>query len=198
MDLDTIYLGSSTNSREVLEAGTHQAKCFAVAYLGWKEIVWEGEMKKQNKLAIGFVTEDKTRLWKEFTLTNSPQGKFFPMLEAWLQQPFSDTDKEALKLSSLIGKPAKLVTTVKTSQKGSKYPIIASIFSSQVDIKVEIEEFKFNINDKELTNVEKVPFYLLPNEQVKNVALARSGKELVVDITGLEDTEEIDLSTIPF
>lgn len=121
-------------------AGVFAARCFSVIDLGTQVVEYQGEVKHQRKVQLGWELygEDETgaslttddgepmSISKRYTLSLSEKSKLRPDLEAWRGRPFTDEELKGFDLHNLLGAPCFLNIT--HSEKNNKtYSNIASI-----------------------------------------------------------------------
>lgn len=120
--------------------GVFAARCFSVIDLGTQETEFQGEIKHQRKVQIGWElygeAEDGTPLTtddgepmsisKRYTLSLSEKSKLRPDLEAWRGKPFTEEELKGFDLQALLGVSCFLNIT-HTEKNNKTYSNVASI-----------------------------------------------------------------------
>lgn len=119
--------------------GVFAARCWSMVDLGTQRVEFQGEVKLQRKVQIGWELfgEDENgeplvidglpmTISKRYTLSLSPKSKLRPDLEAWRARPFTEEEAKGFDLHKLIGASCMLNIT-HTERNGKTYSNVASI-----------------------------------------------------------------------
>lgn len=121
-------------------AGVFAARCWSMVDLGTQRVEFQGEVKEQRKVQIGWELfgEDENgdplvmddgkpmTISKRYTLSLSPKSRLRPDLEAWRGRPFTDEEAKGFDLHALIGAPC-MVNITHTERNGKTYSNVASL-----------------------------------------------------------------------
>ncbi len=129
----TIYLPEDKGNFELTPQGSHVAACYRVIDLGTQQVDYQGQVKHQHKIMIGWELSNELMsdgrpfsVQKRFTLSSSKKSSLRPFLEAWRGVPFSDSDFGKFDIGKLIAAPCML--GIVHDSKGDKtYANISSI-----------------------------------------------------------------------
>jgi hypothetical protein len=95
-------------------AGQYVAVCVDVIDLGYVDVNWQGNIKKQHKVVVRFwcgeYNDEKEPLFagERFTLSLHEQSALRPFLEAWRGKAFTAEELKGFDLEKLIGVNALL------------------------------------------------------------------------------------------
>lgn len=119
--------------------GVHMARCYRVIDLGTQETNYQGELKAQRKILIGWelfgedeagaelVIDDKPMtISKRYTLSLSRNARLRADLESWRGRAFTDQELRGFDVANLLGAYC-MVNVTHDSRDGKTYSNIASI-----------------------------------------------------------------------
>lgn len=120
--------------------GVYPARCWSMIDLGTQRVEYQGEIKYQRKVQIGWelfgdddagnplVADDGLPMVisKRYTLSLSPKSRLRPDLEAWRGRPFTDEEAKGFDLHNLIGAPC-LINVTHSERNGKTYSNVASL-----------------------------------------------------------------------
>lgn len=96
-------------------AGSHVAICYRVLDLGTQKVTWNGEVKLQHKLMIGWemineLMEDGRPfvVARWYTLSGFANSTLRKDIETWAAKKYTDDEFAGLDLTKLVGIPAML------------------------------------------------------------------------------------------
>lgn len=121
-------------------AGVFAARCWSMIDLGTQRVEYQGDIKYQRKVQIGWelfgedengeplTTDDGLPMVisKRYTLSLSPKSRLRPDLEAWRGRPFTDDEAKGFDLHNLIGAPC-MINVTHTERNGKTYSNVASL-----------------------------------------------------------------------
>lgn len=139
---------SEKKSFEKPKTGLQNAICCGVWSIGTQKVEFQGEVKFQKKIIIGFELEQKYSDKDEpmihlemLTVSLHPKSKLTKLIEEWRSKKLTDEEKIKFDLSSLVGNRA----TVNLVENGD-YINLSSIMPPQDSNKIEL----FGTFEKEL------------------------------------------------
>lgn len=120
--------------------GVHMARCYRVIDLGTQETNYQGELKAQRKIIIGWelfgedeageaLTTDDGKpmtISKRYTLSLSRNARLRADLESWRGRAFTDQELRGFDVGNLLGVYC-MVNVTHDSRDGKTYSNIASI-----------------------------------------------------------------------
>jgi len=112
---------------ELAPAGNHLAICYQVIDLGTQTVEWQGQIKKQRKIIIGWELPDEKMtdgrpfmISRRYTLSSYHGAKLMEHLNSWRGVPFSDDDYGNFDIQNLIGQPCQINLLHEASKDGTK------------------------------------------------------------------------------
>lgn len=123
---------------EIQPAGNHVAKVYKVYHIGTAEENVKGQMKKINKIMIGFELLNEKKVFNqdkgaepfvitaEFTLSMFKKSNLRKFVEDMLGVALQDDEADAFDVESLIGQTCLLNVVHKTSGAGNQYAKVQS------------------------------------------------------------------------
>jgi len=162
--------------RELIQAGTHIARCYSMVHLGTVQWEYLGEVKHTDKVRLTFELPFETKVFnedkgeqpmvisKEYTLSLHEKANLRNDLENWRGKSFTEEEVKAFDISKLIGVPCSVSIVHKVAKNGNTYANIGALTSlpkgttcpAQVN-----ESFEFNFDDKFDTNfIEDAPEFI--------------------------------------
>lgn len=117
---------------ELPPADTHIATCYRIIDLGTQKVEWQGTVKFQHKILIGWELDAKMQdgrpfsMSKRYTYSSHEKATFRHDLESWRGVPFTPYDLGKFQLANLLGKSC-LMGIVHTTKNGKTYANISSI-----------------------------------------------------------------------
>lgn len=160
--------------REIVPAGTHEARCYSMIHYGTIPVEYKGETKWQNKVRVIFELPNETRVFneekgeqpfsigKEYTLSLYEQSTLRKDLENWRGQKFSDDELNNFDLSRLLGVACMLTVVHAVSATGKQYAKIGSITGLPKGWEVKPLHnplFEFTVNEYSQTSFDTLPAY---------------------------------------
>lgn len=131
-----MYMPAPTKDFEEPPEGSHAARCYRVVDLGTQEVEWEGKIKHQHKVLIGWELHCDERMQdgrpfsisKRYTLSSSDKGNFRKDLEAWRGKRFEDSDfgPGGFNIKNLINVPC-LLSLARSEKGGKSYTNVVAI-----------------------------------------------------------------------
>ena len=131
---------SSSEPRELIEAGMHIARAYQMLEIGTNEENILGKTKRLCKVRIGWELPECLRVFneekgeqpcvisKEYTLSMNEKANLRKDLESWRGKKWSDQEANDFDITKLVGAPCLLNITHKASKDGSRfYEEISSI-----------------------------------------------------------------------
>lgn len=120
--------------------GVHMARCYRVIDLGTQETNYQGEVKAQRKILLGWelfgedeagapLTSDDGKpmtISKRYTLSLSRNARLRADLESWRGKAFTDQELRGFDVTNLLGAYC-MVNVTHDSRDGKTYSNIASI-----------------------------------------------------------------------
>lgn len=123
-------LPKNEGSYELAPAGNHVAVCYALIDLGTQvdqfgtkhkiRIIWElpdEKMEDGKPFSVG----------KEYTFSMSQKSNLRTDFIAWRGRDFTPEEFETFQMENILGAPAMLNVTHRTSQAGNDYAVVSSI-----------------------------------------------------------------------
>lgn len=95
-------------------AGTYGAICYRVIDLGTQEVKWEGDVKYQHKVYIGFELDEKMEdgrpyiVGRKFTVSLHEKSGLRAFLKGWRGRDFTPEELNGFSPQKLIGAPCML------------------------------------------------------------------------------------------
>lgn len=142
----SLTISEETRSeRKPIEAGSHRATLYSLVDLGTQRSEWEGKEKWQAKVRLTFELPDLTDEFEvvengkttkvekplvistEKTRSLGEKSSLRQLLESWRGQAFTAAELKNFSLKNLLGKPALISVTHKTSAAGRTYAAITSV-----------------------------------------------------------------------
>ena len=142
----SLTISEETRSeRKPVEAGSHRAVLYSLVDLGTQRSEWEGKEKWQAKVRLTFELPDLTDEFEvvengkttkvekplvistEKTRSLGEKSSLRQLLETWRGQAFTAAELKNFSLKNLLGKPALISVTHKTSAAGRTYAAITSV-----------------------------------------------------------------------
>lgn len=120
---------------EIAPAGNHMAVCYKVIDLGTQEVTWQGNLKSQRKILIGWELAEELMsdgrpfsVTSRYTFSTYERAKFRQHLESWRGKPFAESDfgPEGFDVRNLIGVGC-LLNLIHNESDGRTYANISSI-----------------------------------------------------------------------
>lgn len=120
--------------------GVHMARCYRVIDLGTQEVTFQGDVKAQRKILIGWelfgedeagealVTDEgmPMTISKRYTLSLSRNARLRADLESWRGRAFTDQELKGFDVANLLNAYC-MVNVTHDSRDGKTYSNIASI-----------------------------------------------------------------------
>lgn len=115
-----IYATNTATKRELIPAGNYVARCYQMIHIGTVPENYQGEMKEQNKVRIGWELPTELKVFKEengeqpliigkeYTLSMNEKANLRKMLASWRGKDFSEDEARKFDITVLIGKPCML------------------------------------------------------------------------------------------
>jgi hypothetical protein len=126
---------AQTTTFKPAPSGAHPAILFQLIDLGTQEAEYQGKVKHQRKIRMGFELhseEAKTDegkpmvVGRTFTLSSYESAQLRKFIEGWRGQEFSDDEAAAFDYKTMLGKPCILNITHNKSSNGKTYANIDS------------------------------------------------------------------------
>ena len=118
---------------EPAPAGSYQGVCVDVVDLGIVESTWDGEVKRQHKIAVVWqigapMRDGRPFLVRErYTLSLGDRSRLRPMLESWRGRAFSEAELDGFDVESVLGANCLLSIIHKQGTKGGTFANVASV-----------------------------------------------------------------------
>ncbi len=133
------YKPENEGDFEKTPSGSFQAVCYAVWDLGYQKVTWDGQEKKQHKVAISWeinktIQSEGEYKGKRFVISNrytlslGDKANLRKLLEGWFSKSFKDYEKVGFDLEQLIGKNC-LIGIVHTENKGKTYANVSTVIA---------------------------------------------------------------------
>lgn len=96
------------------QPGTYGAICYRLIDLGTQEVKWEGEIKHQPKVFIGFELDENMEdgrpfvVGRKFTVSMHEKASLRAFLKGWRGRDFTDEELNGFNPAKLIGAPCML------------------------------------------------------------------------------------------
>ncbi|MCK5018556.1 MAG: hypothetical protein KAS32_15960 [Candidatus Peribacteraceae bacterium] len=128
-----------TKPKELTPAGSHVARCYKMMHYGHVPDTYMGELKIVNIVRVDFELPNEMRVFneesgaqpmsisKKYTLSLSDGANLRKDLESWRGEGFTKKQLAGFDITKVIGAPCLISVIHKTSAKGNKYAMIASI-----------------------------------------------------------------------
>jgi hypothetical protein len=163
---------------EPIPVGTYIARCVSVIDLGYQESEYLGVPKIQEKVYIGFEVPEVRVKWTKDDVEHEGAGLIGSIytnsiyekanlgghLISWRGRPFTDEEKEAFDLFTVLDVPCMLSVIHKPSKDGSRvYANISAIMGlpkGTTAPKRETPLMGYSPNDDERSDVTGVPEWL--------------------------------------
>ncbi len=134
-----IIASTSGTQRELIPAGTYEARCYQMIHIGTVEEEIMGTKKSLNKVRIGWELPNELKVFREengeqplvigktFTLSLHEKANLRKMLESWRSKGFTEEEAKAFDITKLLGVPCLLNIIHKVSKSGKTFEEISSI-----------------------------------------------------------------------
>ena len=123
----------STGTFEKAPAGNHLAVCYEVIDLGTQRTEYEGEVKLQRKIWIGWELPNELMedgrphvIGRRYTLSSHEKSTLRKNLESWRGKAFSKEDFGNFEISNVVGK-ACFLNVVHNEKKDRTYANIEAV-----------------------------------------------------------------------
>jgi len=125
--------------RELIPAGTHEARCYSMIHFGTIPQEYKGERTYKNMIRIIFELPNEQRVFKEenglqpfsigkdYTMSMYEKSTLRKDLENWRGHKFSDDELNGFEVSKLLGVSCMLTIVHAVSASGNTYAKIGSI-----------------------------------------------------------------------
>lgn len=151
---------NSDGGFEKCPEGNHLAVCYEVIDLGTQESNWDGEIKRQHKIWIGWETASEQMedgrpyvIGRRYTFSSHEKSTLRKDLESWRGKKFSDEDIAKFDLKNLIGAACFLnvvhstkgdrtyanISTVAALPKGTTAP---ELVNSKIFLSLDSDEYE--------------------------------------------------------
>lgn len=116
-------------------SGTHTAICYRLIDLGTQRVEWQGQVKMQHKILIGWELPDEQTddgkpftIHQRYTYSSSEKARLRNDLEAWRGKAFQDSDfgPGGFDIRNILGKGC-LLSIVHAEKDGKTYANLKSI-----------------------------------------------------------------------
>jgi hypothetical protein len=104
--------------------GTHMSICYQIIDLGTQKTTFQGEVKQQRKIMLGFELQDEfmddgrpLMVSSRYTLSGFKNAMLRKHLESWRAKAYTDDEFAAFDISKLLGVPAMLTLTQSDDEK---------------------------------------------------------------------------------
>lgn len=169
-----ITIKHEPQERELVPAGTHEARCYSMIHYGTIPVDYKGETKWQNKVRIIFELPNEQRVFnedkglqpfsigKEYTLSLYEQSTLRKDLENWRGHKFSDDELNGFDLSRLLGVACMVTVVHAVSASGNKYAKIGNITGLPKGWEVKPlcnPIFEFTVTDFAQDRFDQLPAY---------------------------------------
>jgi hypothetical protein len=156
-----INVSTKTNmTKEVVPAGTHIARCYAMIHVGTQEFEWQGEVKSADKVRVSFELPNEMRTFgneekpmvidKEYSLSLHEQSNLRKDLETWRGKAFTNDELAMFDITKLLSKTCLLSIIHAETKAGKTYPKITAISKMTKGTTCEDQinpTFQFNYED---------------------------------------------------
>lgn len=161
----TAPVGGGNFEKHLIPAGTYPARCVWLINVGTQELNWQGEIKKQVKLIIGYelpteqLPSDHPRagepcfISERFTFSFHEKAGLRHHIDAWRGKAMTDAEYGTFDIGKMLGAPAVL-SIVHAEKEGKTYANISSI-SPEASMRKLVPDFKVpaQVNDSLYFNV---------------------------------------------
>lgn len=115
-----IFATNTATKRELIPAGNYVARCYQMIHIGTVPENYQGEIKEQNKVRIGWELPTELKVFneergeqpliigKEYTLSMNEKANLRKMLASWRGKDFNEDEARKFDITVLIGKPCML------------------------------------------------------------------------------------------
>lgn len=124
-------INATTDSKpkELIPAGLYVARCYKMIHIGTVESVYMGQVKKLNKVRIGFELPTEMKVFKpengeqpiviekEYTLSMYEKANLRKDLASWRGKDFTEDEAKSFDITKLVGKQCMLNIIHKASEK---------------------------------------------------------------------------------
>ena len=137
------FFVESQEEREfkMVPQGTHMARCYRIIDLGTQTVEWNGEMKFQRKIMLGWeihgddddgqplVTDDgkPMAIFKNYTFSWSENANLRKDLQAWRGKAWDDEELKRFNLETILGQWCMLNVIHNPGKNGKTYANVAGI-----------------------------------------------------------------------
>ncbi len=132
---------STSEPRELIEAGMYVARCYQMLEIGTNEENILGDTKRLSKVRIGWELPENLKIFKEenglqpyviskeYTQSMNEKANLRKDLESWRGKKWTNAEADEFDITKLIGAPCLLNITHKASKKDATvfYEEISSI-----------------------------------------------------------------------
>lgn len=202
------HFENNDNKFRPLDSGTYDAVCDGIASVGpiynqtfhnIQNIVY---IKFDAKLSDGSLKD----VWLRRTQSIHPKSKLCKELEMWRGRGFTEEERRAFNLASILGVSARIVVQQNTGRNGKTYADIVAILPPANKVEAP-DTWTFDIADPARENYDKLPKFIkniVDGKDAEKIAkkgeadnLQNAGmKEDLGDIGDIEQSISID--DIPF
>lgn len=144
-----------------LESGTYDAVCDGIASVG--PIVNKKFGNVQNIVYIKFDAKlpdgSLKDIWLRRTQSIHPKSKLGKELEVWRGRGFTDEERKAFNLASILGVSAQIVVQQNHGRNGKTYADIVAILPPRNKVEAP-ETWTFDIADPARENYDKLPKFV--------------------------------------
>lgn len=130
-----ILASKSGGNFEMAPEGVHVAKCYRIIDLGTQKTEFQGQVKTQRKIMIGWELLGEERMEdgrpftinKRYTLSLHEKAQLRKDLEAWRGKTFSPEEEAGFDIGNVMGAYCMLNIVHEKGGNGNEYANIASI-----------------------------------------------------------------------
>ncbi|QIK38106.1 hypothetical protein GWK36_09030 [Caldichromatium japonicum] len=128
----SLHLSAESQAFELPPSGSLPARCCHVIDLGTQAVEFQGETKRQHKIAIAWQLDERRSdgapftVSRRFTASLHEKAALRQFLEAWRGRPFTPEELKGFALPRLINAPC-LLNIVHEERGGNTFAAIKSI-----------------------------------------------------------------------
>ena len=118
---------------EIVEAGTHLARCYLMAELGHQKTTYLGQEKIVNQVLVSWeLVNEKMQDGRPFVISRTytaslgEKANLRKDLESWRSRPFTEEEAEGFDLKKVLGAPCQ-ITVVHTKPKDKTYANVKAV-----------------------------------------------------------------------
>lgn len=162
--------GNSTSFKPA-PAGVHQGVCVDVVDMGWLEVTYAGQTKKQHKVRLVWQIEEVMEdgkpfiVQKRYTLSLNEKATLRKELESWRGRSFSSDELHAFDVETVIGANC-LLNVMQVQKNGEIYANVTAVMPVKKGMpKLSVRDYvrvtdrtETNGHDDEPLTIDDIPF----------------------------------------